>query len=148
MQTFTIQIPDDRLPGIELARDNYNATLPSGEPHLDTATYVQFMMADYVKSWCTELGVPLADEEAPPPEFMALTPKQLRLGLIAAAILPEQVEDMINAIANVTERSIARVQWEYTTQYDRNHPLVLQLAAGFNLTSEQVDSMWHAAELL
>lgn len=74
-----------------------------------------------------------------------LSARQLRLGLVAAGILPSQVDAAISAIPDATARAIAEIEWEYASQFERNHPLIEQVGGALGLTPEQVDTMWEQA---
>lgn len=83
-----------------------------------------------------------------PVVFHHLSARQLRLGLIAAGILPSQVDAAISAIPDATARAIAEIEWEYATQFERDHPLIGQVGGALGLTPEQINTMWEAALLL
>jgi hypothetical protein len=40
------------------------------------------------------------------------------------------------------------IEWKYASYFKRDHALVAALAAGFGLSSEQVDSLWQQASEL
>lgn len=79
------------------------------------------------------------------PKLPPLTARQLRLGLIAAGISLSSVEAAIAGIEDATDREIARVEWEYALQFDRDHPLIDQVGVALGLTPEQIDAAWLAA---
>jgi hypothetical protein len=83
--------------------------------------------------------------EAPPPVLAPLSARQLRLGLVSNGISLSQVEATIDAIENQQDRDVARIEWEYASQYERDHPLIDQIGAALGLTPEQIDDMWMAA---
>lgn len=83
--------------------------------------------------------------EPPAPPLPPLTARQLRLGLVAASILPSQVDAAIAAIEDDTARAVAEIEWEYATQFERDHPLIEQVGMALDLSSEQIDTMWQAA---
>lgn len=83
---------------------------------------------------------------APDPEPLPpLTARQLRLGLIAAGITLSSVEAAISGIEDATDREIAKVEWEYASQFERDHPLIGQVGAALGLTPGQIDAAWLAA---
>ncbi|MBN7760268.1 hypothetical protein JYP52_03910 [Nitratireductor aquibiodomus] len=89
----------------------------------------------------------MTDEEkrtAMPP----LSARQFRLGMIASGITLASVQAAVDGIFDPTEREIAQVEWEYATQFERLHPLVVQLSGALGLSGAQVDSMWEAAGAL
>ncbi len=80
-----------------------------------------------------------------PPKLPPLTARQLRLGLIAAGISLASVEATIAGIEDATDREIAQVEWEYASQFQRDHPLIEQVGTALELTPEQIDAAWLAA---
>lgn len=83
--------------------------------------------------------------EPEPEPLPPLTARQLRLGLIAAGISLASVEAAIADIEDATDREIAQVEWEYASQFDRDHPLIEQVGSALGLTPEQIDVAWLAA---
>lgn len=81
----------------------------------------------------------------PDPGLPPLTARQLRLGLIAAGIALSSVEAAVAAIEDAAGREIAKVEWEYASQFDRDHPLIEQVGVALGLTPEQIDAAWLAA---
>lgn len=78
----------------------------------------------------------------PPKEMNPLTARQLRLGLVSNGISLSQVEASIDAIENQRDRDAARIEWEYASTFDRQHPLIEQVGGALGLTGEQIDAMW------
>jgi hypothetical protein len=73
-----------------------------------------------------------------------VTMRQARLVLLQAGLL-DQVEGILAAIEDSFERSSAQITWEYSTEVERDNPLVILLSSAFNLTTDQVDSMFRQA---
>jgi hypothetical protein len=82
----------------------------------------------------------------PPPVPAAVTMRQARLALLGAGLL-DDVEAAINAMAEPA-KTAARIEWDYSSELQRAHPLVSTLGASLGLTSEQLDSMFIAAQVL
>lgn len=78
----------------------------------------------------------------PPPPIGALTRRQARMGLLSIGITVEDVEAHISAISDPTDRAAALIEWRDADTYHRNHPLVTDLAAAFELPDAQVDALW------
>ena len=76
------------------------------------------------------------------PKLPPLTARQLRLGLIAAGISLSSVEAAIAGIEDAPDREIAKVEWEYASQFERDHPLIGQVGTALGLTDEQIDAAW------
>jgi len=72
----------------------------------------------------------------------ALTKRQARLGLLSIGITTEDVEAHIASIADPIDRATALIEWQDATTYERDHPLVTDLATAFDLPSAQVDALW------
>jgi hypothetical protein len=75
----------------------------------------------------------------------ALTARQLRLGLVMNGFSLDQVATAIEAIEDAHVRAMAKVEWEYASQFERDHPLIAQVGAALGLATEQVDVMWPEA---
>lgn len=73
--------------------------------------------------------------------LLPLTPRQIRLGLLAGGITEAMVD------AALTDPH-AIIEWKYASQYKRDHPLVAGLGAAFGLSEAQIDGMWQAAQQL
>lgn len=90
-------------------------------------------------------------EYTPPPQptiFAPLSARQLRLGLVSNGFLLSQVEAAIDAIEDQQAREVARIEWEYASTFERNHPLIEQVGSALGLMAEHIDSMWLAASTL
>lgn len=77
--------------------------------------------------------------------FKPLTATTLRLTLLQAGITRKTVEAAIAAIPDDMAREAAEIQWEYATEYHRDHPLIEQLGGALGLKPDQIDAMWQAA---
>lgn len=91
------------------------------------------------------------DSGSPPPfpfPTPVLTARQLRLGLIGAGITLASVEAAIGAISDDTERAVATVEWQYASQYRRDHPLIAQIGSVLGLQPEMIDNLWMEAAQL
>lgn len=74
-----------------------------------------------------------------------LTARQFRLGLLQAGRSPDQVEAAIAAIPDETERNKAKIEWEYASEFQRQHPLIESVSAALGLSPEDVDTLWNEA---
>lgn len=82
---------------------------------------------------------------APPVTLAPLSARQLRLGLVGGGIALSSVEGAIAAIPDEQAKAVAEIEWQFASQFDRDHPLIEQVGTALGLTSEQIDSMWEAA---
>ena len=81
---------------------------------------------------------------APPPTpIPTITPRQLRLWLLKNGLLdsiPSKIETMPDPM-----RSIAKIEWEYATTFDRKHEFIEALGSTLGLSSEQLDEGFREA---
>ena len=78
-------------------------------------------------------------------EFSNLSPRQLRLGLLAAGVTGAMVDAAISAIPDPVAREATQIDWEYAIIYDRRHPMIDALGKALGMSSAQIDDMWRAA---
>lgn len=83
----------------------------------------------------------------PTPVFEDVTPRQMRQALILSGVTMQQIEDALDALPEST-KSLAKVEWEYSLAFQRNRPLVAQVAQLLGWTSEQLDNLWAFAKTL
>lgn len=76
-----------------------------------------------------------------------LTARQLRLGLLAIGIKPADVAAAIAALPE-EQRDAAGIEWDYASEYRRDHTLIATLGASFGLSTEQIDAAWRDAMAL
>lgn len=86
----------------------------------------------------------IAKAEAAKPQ--EVTMRQARLALLGASLLPT-VEAAIASMTGNAGTS-ARIEWEYSNSLKRTQPLVMHLAMGLGLTSEQLDDLFLTASTL
>jgi hypothetical protein len=99
------------------------------------------------EEWQAQL-LPYATPKAVPVKtYKDVTPRQIRQALILSGITLSQIDDAINSLPEPTQ-SLARVEWEYSIAFQRNRPLVAQVAQMLQWTSEQVDALWELAGTL
>lgn len=78
--------------------------------------------------------------------FPPLTARQIRLGLLRAGKSPSLVEQVIASLPEPA-KSEAEIFWEYSAQYHRDHPLLIQVGQALGLTDAEMDAMWRDALL-
>ena len=92
-------------------------------------------------------GVFVPDEPQPPPVvFEPLSRAELRFALLSANVTGAMIEKAIDAIPDTVARETARIAWEDSSRYDRDHPLVAQIGAGFGMGAEVIDALWLKAQ--
>lgn len=78
-----------------------------------------------------------------------LTAAQLRLALLSLGLAATHVESAIAAMpVTEMEREAARIQWEYATTFQRDHPLVVAIGVALGLADAQIDQAWLQAASL
>lgn len=103
--------------------------------------YLGGTFREELAEWMSAGGTPT--ESVPlPPDIPALTRRQARLGLLTIGITAADVEARIDLIADPIDRAAALIEWQDAGSYDRNHPLVVDLAEAFALPASQVDALW------
>jgi uncharacterized protein YdiU (UPF0061 family) len=89
------------------------------------------------------------DEIPPDPDdksrFPTCTQRQIRLWLLSQGVTAETVRSMIGAMPDATQREAALIEFEYATEYRRDHPLVTMFGTELGLTEEQIDDAFVAA---
>lgn len=93
---------------------------------------------------CTVLPVEdakaLPRVSAPDPVPDAITPRQLRLALLQRGLLTN-VEAAVNALPE-PKRTGAKIEWEYSSQFLRAHPMVVAIAGALQISSETLDAIF------
>lgn len=100
--------------------------------------------------WPGYIRQPDGSFKAPPEPEPALEPLKpvTRKQLIDVLIdhdLDEKVEPALNAISDDKARKKALNAWQNASQYEPDHPLVLQLKGALKLKDEQFDAFWREA---
>lgn len=136
--TFYIRIED----GVVADRIVFDGAMPEDWPERER----------WIENSEAQIGWTFVDGEATPPKpeliteptiLPPLSARQFRLGLHANGLL-SSVQETIDAL-DEHERTAAQIEWEYAIQFDRDHHLVISLAAALELTEEQIDGMWQQA---
>ena len=91
----------------------------------------------------------LAKYSIPPARlFPSITPRQIRLAMVAQGLALELIDQAIETLPN-PEKETAKIEWEYAVSFERSHPLVNSLGASFfGWTEEQLDDLWIFASTL
>ena len=72
------------------------------------------------------------------------TPRQIRQALVLAGVSMEQIELALDAMPEPT-RTLAKIEWEYSTAFIRANTLVENVGLMLGWTSEQLDALWITA---
>ena len=79
--------------------------------------------------------------------YVDLTPRQLRQILVLNGISLDLISAQLAQLPE-PQKSLAYIEWEYSTAMKRSNPLVGQMATALGLSEAQVDAMWEAASKL
>lgn len=99
-----------------------------------------FVEAAYPGRW--ELVGPMPEPPAVAPILPPLSRRRLRLGLLSIGIRAPDIEAVIAAIPDAEAREWAMIEWQDASEYERNHPLIADVAETLHLPAEQVDALW------
>ena len=59
-----------------------------------------------------------------------------------------QVQEVIDSIPDETERMMAQLYWDDSTEFERNHPTLVELGTALGLTEAELDMMFINASKL
>lgn len=79
--------------------------------------------------------------EEPVQIVQSVTPRQMRVALILSGISMDSIEAIIDGLGE-PQRSIVRTTWEYSTEFQRDNPVLNQMAPLLGLSSAQVDDLF------
>lgn len=82
----------------------------------------------------------------PPPVPQIVTMRQARLALLVAGKL-SQVDTVIESLPE-PHKSAARIEWDYSSEVQRDRPFVKQIGAALGYTDEQLDQLFVEASKL
>ena len=77
----------------------------------------------------------------------SITARQLRLWLLSQGRALADVDAAIAALP-AEQREPARVEWEYSTAYERDHPLIESIGDALGFTDEEITAGFVAAATL
>lgn len=91
----------------------------------------------------------LAVYAAPPASatIAPVTPRQMRQAMVLSGISMNQVEQSLATLPE-PQKSLAQIEWEYSTLFIRSNPLVSQVGAIFGMSPQQLDDLWRFAATL
>ena len=80
-------------------------------------------------------------------QFISLTRRQFKLALLENGLL-DIVEQMIESIEDPTVKARIQIEYSESERFERSNESVQYMLGVLNLTSDQVDEMWHFAMTL
>lgn len=76
-----------------------------------------------------------------------VTPRQMRQALVLSGVSMTQIEDALATLPEPT-KTLATIEWEYSTMFLRANPLVTTVGTMLGWTEEQLDDLWRLAATL
>lgn len=118
-----------------------------GPGKIDAANMILIGEAEDYTGWTYRDGVWIEPSPTPviPPPMPSLTRRQLRLALLSIGITTEQIEAIIAAIPDATDRATALIEWQDANAYERHHPLIDDIASAIKVPADQIDTLWRWA---
>ena len=77
----------------------------------------------------------------------SITKRQAKQQLLLDGKL-SQVQEVIDSIPDETERMMAQLYWDESTEFERNHPMLIQFGTALGLTEAELDMMFINASKL
>lgn len=77
-----------------------------------------------------------------------ISARQIRIWLIQHGVSLQSVETAIDNISDTLLRDITRVEWEYATYLERNHPMLPVLAVSLGFEESILDQLFMEANLI
>lgn len=108
------------------------ANIPNNNANRDWIEYQQ---------WLNEGNTPIP-YSPPQTEIKVVTPRQARLALFQAGLLPS-VEASVEQAGGET-----KITWEYATEVNRDDPLIQSIGQSLGLTEQQIDDLFTQAATL
>ena len=122
MIKFKIELPDQK---IEFS------TLEAAEDYIDLHNLsVEIQMIDDAEATSVK-----------PKHYKHLTPRQARQALILSGVSLATIDAAIDSLPE-PQKSLAKVEWEYSVEVQRHNPLIAQMSVVLGLSSEQLDAIW------
>lgn len=70
-----------------------------------------------------------------------VTPRQIRQGLILKGVSLAQIDAILDSLPE-PQKSLAKVEWEFSTEVQRGNPMVNQVGAVLGWTQDQLDDLF------
>lgn len=76
-----------------------------------------------------------------------ITARQLRLALLEKGVDINKIDKIINALPE-EQKTVAQISWEYAHTFERNNPMLLQVAEAIGITEEELNDIFIKGNLL
>jgi hypothetical protein len=86
-----------------------------------------------------ELGLDYEGFDLAPIAIPSCTPRQIRLWLLNLGVTDSMVLALINQIPDENVRAATLVEYQYASEFLRNHPFVDSIGLALGLTLDQID---------
>ena len=80
-------------------------------------------------------------------ELPAISARQIRLALLSYGITEDMIQTSLNTLEE-PDKSAALIEWNHATSFERNHPLVPNVAASLGWNTDQINRLWQYAYTL
>jgi hypothetical protein len=77
-----------------------------------------------------------------------VTRRQLRQALILSDFDLSIIDNFINSVEDEKERLILDNYWNASTEFERNHPILIDFSNNLNFTTEQINDLFISANTL
>lgn len=131
----------------QITADGVAIGYSQGPGDIDAPNMILIGETDDYTGWTYRDGTWIEPPPAPvtPPPMPTLTRRQLRLALLSIGITTEQIEAIIAAIPDATDRATALIEWQDANTYERDHPLIDDIATAIKVPADQIDALWRWA---
>lgn len=113
-----------------------DALLPLTEDEVDRIVNPQNYMTEEQKAELVLRTMPV------------LKRRQFRLTLVMNGYDLKQVESLINGIDDPIQRTIAQIEWQDATDFERTNPTLLMMADMLGLDANTVNELWEYGLML
>ena len=123
---------------------------PDGVREVSAPTYDPFtqrITATRVSGEWTLLTEPMSAAERKSLVPKSVTRRQARQALLLAGLL-DSVPAAIAALPDPTQRGLAQIEWDDSQAFERNRPLLIQLATALGLDDGALDALFVQASKL
>lgn len=76
--------------------------------------------------------------------IQSVTRRQSRQALLLANLLGN-VQPLIDAITDPTEKAMTQIAWDDSLEFQRNDPFLLKIATAMNLSEQEIDELFITA---